>query len=256
MIDVLRISVAKERLNSIPAEERVLFFLLGYAANQIIMFQKLLLFASNSPANESVEGRVHVVQIEMLLRLMIGFVWEAWNLIKKRFLKQPVGRDYQSLLDEGGKRALSGLKKQFDNSTLIHTLRNNFAFRLPKTEDMEAAFKLAYNDASFDDTWSLYLSKDKFNSLYLLSDVVVIHAIFKSIGESDFAAGQRKIMEEVTAAANGVVDFVHAFTAALWKKHIASHMDATVCAKIPNAPKIFEVQLPFFVELADNTQER
>jgi hypothetical protein len=184
-IDILRISVPKERLNSIPKEERVLFFLLGYAANQIIMFQKLLLFASNSPADESVEGQVHGVQIEMLLRLMIGFVWEAWYLIRKRFLEQPVGRDYQGLLDEDGKRALSGLKKQFDNSTLIHTFRNNFAFHLPKTEDMEAAFKLAYSDANFDDTWSLYFSKDKFNSLYLVSDVVLIHAIFKSIGESD-----------------------------------------------------------------------
>jgi len=120
---------------------------------------------------------------------------------------------------------------------------------------LEAAFKLAYDDSNFDDTWNLYFSKDKFNSLYLLSDVVLIHAIFKSIGESDFAAGQRKIMEEVTAAANGIVDFVHAFTAALWKRHIASHMDATVCAKIPNAPKISEVQLPFFVELADSNRQ-
>jgi hypothetical protein len=255
MIDILRIPIPKERLNSIPENERALFFLLGYAANQIIMFQKLLLFAVNSPTNESVEGQVHGVQIEMLLRLMVGIIWETWNLITKRFIQQPIGREYQDLLDDAGKRALSDLKKQFGKSNLIATLRNNFAFHLPKTEEMEAAFKAAYNDPNFDEEWNLYFSRDKFNSLYLLSDIVLIHAIFNSIDESDFAAGQRRIMQEVTAAANGMVEFIHAFTTALWKRHIAPHMDATVCATIENAPGIFEVQLPFFVELSDRPRE-
>jgi hypothetical protein len=47
-VDVLQIPVPKERLLAVPKEERALFFMLGYAANQIIMFQKLLIFSCNT----------------------------------------------------------------------------------------------------------------------------------------------------------------------------------------------------------------
>ena len=47
MIQVYRIPVPKERLRKMPKDERVLFLLLGYAANQLSMLQKLLNFATN-----------------------------------------------------------------------------------------------------------------------------------------------------------------------------------------------------------------
>ena len=47
MIDIYRIKFPKERLQDLTTEERSLFFLLGYAANQIAIFKKLTVFATN-----------------------------------------------------------------------------------------------------------------------------------------------------------------------------------------------------------------
>ena len=42
MIDIYRIKFPKEKLREFSSEERSLLFLLGYAANQIAVFKKLV----------------------------------------------------------------------------------------------------------------------------------------------------------------------------------------------------------------------
>ena len=202
VIDVLQIPVPKERLHAVPKEERALFFMLGYAANQIIMFQKLLIFSTNSTPSDPVDTRLSAVQTEMLLRLMMGVLFEAWLLIEKRFVGRPIGRDYQPLLDNEGQQALADLKKQFGASNLLATIRNNFAFHFPNEDEVEDAFQAAFDDANFDDEWNLFFAKNKFNSSFMLCDVVFVHALFKSLGEDDWAVGQMKIMKEVHAPAS------------------------------------------------------
>src|ERR1700730_18492696 len=72
MIQVYRIPVPKERLRAMPKDERVLFLLLGYVANQLSMLQKLLTFATNRTPAEEVERHATGVQTQMLIRLTAG----------------------------------------------------------------------------------------------------------------------------------------------------------------------------------------
>jgi hypothetical protein len=51
-VDVLQIEVPKDCLRAMPKEERALFFMLGYAANQFTMFQKLLVFSTADPVDD------------------------------------------------------------------------------------------------------------------------------------------------------------------------------------------------------------
>jgi hypothetical protein len=92
---MIEIPLSKERFEAIPKDERVLFLLLGYAANQITMFRKLLIFSSNKTPDDEVEQRIFGAQTQMLARFLIGIEHEAWKLIDKRFLSSPIGRDYQ-----------------------------------------------------------------------------------------------------------------------------------------------------------------
>ena len=110
--DVLRISVSKDRLRQMPADERALFILLGYAANQLSVFTKLVIFSSNKDG-AGVEQTLSAAQTQMLLRVVIGFLNEAWMLVQNRFLMQPLGKTYIPLLDAGGQAALTKLKKAF-----------------------------------------------------------------------------------------------------------------------------------------------
>lgn len=235
-----------------PKEERSLFFMLGYTANQIILFQKLLIFSVNGMPSDPVDIKLSAVQTEMLLRLMMGVLFEGWRLIEKRFIGRPIGRDYQPLLDNEGRQALMDLKKQFGTSNLLATIRNHFAFHFPNSDEVEIAFDSAFNDENFDDEWNLFFARNKFNSQYMLCEVVFVHALFKALGEDDWTAGQTKIMKEVHAASDNMVKFIHGFTAALWKNRIGPEMLAHVQTRIDDVPDLQSVVLPFFVAVRDD----
>jgi hypothetical protein len=113
MIRVVQIPLPKDRLRAVSKEERSLFLLLGYAANQITMFQKLLIFSSNRTPSEAVEQRISGAQTQMLVRFLIGALHEAWLLIQKRFLGVPLGREYQDRLNQTGREALDGSEEIF-----------------------------------------------------------------------------------------------------------------------------------------------
>src|SRR5713226_7460515 len=86
VIDVMRISLPKDRLTAMPKEERALFFVLGYAANQITVLSKLVIFSTNKTPSNPVEQQLSNAQSQILARVAIGVLAEAWELIRKRFL--------------------------------------------------------------------------------------------------------------------------------------------------------------------------
>jgi hypothetical protein len=117
MIDIYRIKFPKERLSELTSEERSLFFLLGYAANQIANFKKLTVFATNIDSEPQVRSRVEAAQSQILVRHLVGVVAEAWELIDKRFLNKPIGNEYRSSrLGPLGLSSIEALQKQFGST--------------------------------------------------------------------------------------------------------------------------------------------
>lgn len=232
-----------------PPEERVLMLLLGYAANQLLMLQKLLHFATCHDPEIEIEELAEVIQTHMLVRLTAGALNEAWKLVRTRFIETPVARNYLAKLDELGKNAFEGLKRQFAGSTLLSDVRNNFGFHYPDNDMVEAAFEAAIGDAEFAGLWNLYFSEHAYNSLFLLSDLIYVHGIGKLAGTVTLEEGHRKLMGEVSAAAMNFVGFAKSLFAAIWLEHIGSEMVAEEVVKIDVAPDIDSVRLPFFVEI-------
>jgi len=232
-----------------PKDERALLLLLGYAANQVSMLQKLLNFATNHTWSFEVEQVATGVQTQMLARLMAGALNEAWILVSTRFIQNPLSRDYLSRLDPGGKQALDALKQLFGRSNLLNAVRNNFAFHYPDTDQVEAAFDAALDDRDLDDLWNLYFSHHGFNSLFLLSDLVIAHGVSRAAAGADLVQGHTKFMGEMSAAAEHLMEFAKAYMAAAWHKHFGQEMLAKDVVSITGAPNVDEVILPFFVEL-------
>ncbi|HEY0219085.1 MAG TPA: hypothetical protein VGC26_04860, partial [Afipia sp.] len=114
MIQVFRIPISKKNLEALSADERVLLLLLGSVANQLLMMEKLLTFSvrHGEPANV-VEQYANGIQTQMILRLMMGQLHEAREVIVTRFNKNPFNVEYRKLLDEGGLTALAELDRQF-----------------------------------------------------------------------------------------------------------------------------------------------
>ena len=106
MLDILRLPMPKETLSRMIPEERSLFLLLGYSSNQVNVLWKLVIIATNHTPNDPIEQRVSGAQTQILVRLTIGAMWEAWRLVESRFLRTKVGRSYVPLLDTPAREAL------------------------------------------------------------------------------------------------------------------------------------------------------
>jgi hypothetical protein len=155
MLDILQLPMPKETFAKMTLEERSLFLLLGYASNQVNVLWKLVIIATNQTPANHIEQRVSGAQTQILVRLTIGAMWEAWRLVE-RFLKGKTGRDYVPLLDKPAGEALDRLKKRFANSP-IAAVRNNFAFHHPSNEQMEKAFQMAFANKDGEEIdWSVF----------------------------------------------------------------------------------------------------
>jgi hypothetical protein len=251
MIKVLRIPVPKERMRAMPADERALLILLGYVANQINLLSKLVIFSSNKTP-DGVEQALSGAQTQMLARLVIGVLNEGWELISKRFLGSPIGREYRPRLDAGGAAALDELQKTFGGSNLINKIRSSYAFHHPYSDDVNAAFETAANDAAWDNDWNWFFSHSGYNSFYFLSDFIIMHGMLAAAGETDLISAQEKIMSAVRSVSENMSQFIMALIAAFWLKHFGAEMTGEVAANITDAPSAFDVWIPFFMEIPDS----
>lgn len=249
MIKVYRIPVPKDRLRAMPKDERVLLLLLGYAANQLSMLQKFLNFATNRTPEAEFEQHATGSQTQMLVRLLVGSLNEAWLLISTRFLQQPFAKEYLAKIDAGGLEALEALKRQFGGSNLLNAVRNSYAFHYPRTDEAEAAFDAACNNPDVDDCWNLYFSHHGFNSSFFLSDLIFIHGISGKVQGATLDAAQRKLMQEASAASSNLIEFAKAFFAAAWLQHFGTEILAKDVVTVADAPDVDQVWLPFFVEV-------
>ena len=82
-----------------------------------------------------------------------------------------------------------------------------------------------------------------------MSELIILHGILKEIGKSNLISAQECLMLEVKTALNEMTTLIMALTAAIWRKHFGEEFEAVVCAKVAEAPGVFEFWLPFFVEV-------
>lgn len=249
MIQIYSIPVPKDKLRSMPKDERALLLLLGYAANQLAMLQKLLMFCTNATPPDALEETLAAVQTQMMLRLAIGVLNEAWLLISLRFIGSPVGKAHESSLDAGGRQALANLRRQFGGSNLLNKIRNNFAFHYPHNDDVEKIFQLACSGPDMDEHLSLHFSHHGFNSMFLLSDLIFVAGIHDQVRDTAHLHPQETIMKETMSATGDIIEFSKAYTAMIWKKYFGAEMLASGIHTIVTAPHVDDVSIPFFVEV-------
>jgi hypothetical protein len=247
VINVYRIPLPKESLRAMSKDERVLVLLLGYAANQIAMMCKLVMFATNKTPEDRVEQNAASVQTQMLARLTIGVANEAWELVRTRFLESLVGKEYATRLNANGQQALARLKGVFASSNMLSKIRTNYAFHHPRSDSVERAFEVTCSASEFDDDWNIYLSDNNLNSMFFISDLVILHGILDVTDESNLIAAQERVMNEVAKVAEALTIFAFSFLEAVIVKHFNAQLAVELCAKL-NAPNVMDPYLPFFVQ--------
>ncbi|TWA98974.1 hypothetical protein FBZ96_105653 [Bradyrhizobium stylosanthis] len=71
------------------------------------------------------------------------------------------------------------LKRQFGDSNLLATIRNNFACHHPKSDDVQDASCTAADDQRFDEPWCFYFSQHGYNTMFIQSDLIISQGFFE-----------------------------------------------------------------------------
>ena len=76
---------------AMPARERAMFLLLGYAANQVAFYSKLTILSTNYNSADEVENTLSAAQSLMIVRTVAGVLHETWDGIIRKALPQLAG---------------------------------------------------------------------------------------------------------------------------------------------------------------------
>jgi hypothetical protein len=251
VINVMRVPVPPDLLRKMTNEERVFFLLMGHAENQISVMFKVLRFAANNDLADQIKQLVVGTQMQIILRIVIGLLYEAWiKLVNDRFLNRV---NVNVELTEKGKQVVAELNTHFSESGLLGQIRNAFAFHYPNDEYMNGAFKAAAADEELADHWNWYLSNARTNTCYYVSELVLLHAIMKATKEASLEAAQRKLMEEVNKVYGLLIHLFDEIGHAYMTKYFPNPVPGYRVAAIEDAPNFYEFTLPFyaFVQEAD-----
>ena len=255
MIDVHRVPVPPALLKKMTNEERTFFLLMGHAENQISIMYKVLRFSTNFESENKERQLTSSNQTQVLLRLLIGLMYEAWiKLITERFLKRA---NITVTLSAKGDEAVTALRAHFNESSLLGTIRNSFAFHYPNDEFMNQAFKLAAADDSLKDEWFWYLSGARTNTSYFASELVFLHAIMKAAGAATLEDAQNQLMKEATTVYGLLVDLFDDIMRSYLEKYFPKPLTLYRVASITDAPTLTEFVLPFYASdpLADGVMQ-
>ena len=225
--------------------------LLGYAANQINFVAKLVLLSSNGDGHTESEQKLSGGQTQMSLRILIGALNEAWELVRKRFLGAPFGKTYRPLLDQDGAEASARLNKRAGAGGLFSDLRNAWIFHHPDADGVaEAACAAALADPMCDVEWNWYFSPSNYNSFFYPSEMVTLHGIARILKAKDLIEAH-KLLASVMDVATDVNHVIYAIIAVLYTQNIGPELLSDAPLDITTAPTIFDVWVPFFVEVPD-----
>jgi hypothetical protein len=172
--------------------------------------------------------------------------------VRKRFLSAPFAKTYRPLLDKEGADALARLNKRTGAGGLFSDVRNVWIFHHPDEDGIaEAACAAALADPMCDVEWNWYFSPSNYNSFFYPSEMVALHGIARILAAQDLIEAQHKLMASVIDVATDMNHVVYAIISVLYTKNIGPELLSDAPVDIRTAPSIFDVWVPFFVEVPD-----
>jgi hypothetical protein len=254
MTKVYKIDLTKGKLAAMAAEERQLLLLLGHAANEINVLQKLILMASQATPELKFVDHVQAGQVFVLMRTLIGKLHEAWELFVKRFQSAPqISAKYRSKLNTEAITALESLKRHFGKQSPLTLIRNGFSFHY---YDEKGLVEKSFQDIPSDDSWHFYLSNITGNCFYYASELVVAAAVINlanpAINNAELYLAQserafRGLCELIISVSEQIMTLFGQCIAEIVSENL-SDTEISDPVEIVGAPSLGSIQIPFFID--------
>jgi hypothetical protein len=128
--------LTKEQLTSLPAADLECLLRLGWATNDLMLFQRLVGSIVNSEPISNVARDVWLVQLTTAIISLAGKTFEALDVFQRFFLKNPMGLEYREKMSAEGVAALEELRSSIGKNGPLAAVRNQFSFHFHRDNEL------------------------------------------------------------------------------------------------------------------------
>ncbi len=239
-LEITRVVFSKANFDKIPANERVFMVQFSMFANEISMLHKFIVFSNYHKEGETILTAQNT-QSFFLLKTLAGKLYEGYEIVRKNYFKNQLSKQYDSLLPEESRRALSSLKSYFVGDNLIKKIRNKYAFH----NDMDPV-REQLGTIPDDEELDIYLASDHGNSLYSMAHIVSSYALFNEVDPSDHLQALDRIFKEILEVASNFLTFADGILVEIWGKY-RIQIESMTEIDLEGIQNIDSVKLPYFV---------
>jgi hypothetical protein len=242
-----RVTISKEKFDSIPEPERLLFILFGHLIFEINTLLRLFLWSSSFENIRNEEMNARMAQGLVIARVLIGKLNEAYRLIKNHYNRE-IAKIYNPLLNDAARKAFSHLKSYFSNSNLINAVRNKYAFHYSHAELANILMQIPPND-----NLVFYLSQDSRNSFFCSAEKIVSNAMLEAIEPGSPDKAQERLQKETIEITKSLATFLQWYMDTVMIKYLGRSLEemGAIEIRIPKLPKDTEMELPYFLSFEE-----
>lgn len=178
---IIQIEIDEASLQKLGNRQRNQLVGCMHAHNELTILNRILMFSMNSTGEGELHDSTQSVQMWCLLQVLVGKLFETWNMLNERFLTaQPEDPALVGLSDQH-KASLAWLREYFgDNArkeNALRTIRDKAAFHYDKLNLQQAVTNLAERENA------IYLAQHPANSLYYVGSALVFRTVFAMIAD-------------------------------------------------------------------------
>jgi hypothetical protein len=163
-----------------------------HAHNELAALNRVLIFSMNNTGQGELHDSSQTVQMWMILQILVGKIFETWNMISDRFLTAVPEDSAIGSLSVDHRGSLDWLKDYFGadskKTNALRIIRDRAAFHYDKLNLSTASQNMGENENA------IYLASHPANSLYYFGSALVFRTIFATIGQAHDKDGAASTM--------------------------------------------------------------
>ncbi len=242
-MDICEIKITKAELQTLTDFERTLVLQFGHVCNELTFLNKLLIVVNGANAL-GLEKTAMDMQTMIVIRLYVGKLFEAWQMLERDYLSNPLSRSLD--IEPRGAASLEAMKVYFGRKNLLCGLRNNFSFHYSSKHLSKAM-------DSFDDSreFQLFCGQTYANTLHSYSEEFVTVSMLEASGEKTLQLAMNKIGEDLVSIGGKMIDFLGYSLAAIFEYRLGKsrHDLESLIHKIEPKANIEVFRVPFFFQV-------
>jgi hypothetical protein len=205
-LNIYQLKTERAALDAMPEDARRIYLLFGHVANEINTLNRLLIFSIKSHEHPVLRAFAEA-RAATITRFLCGTTTEGYLAVERYILKGKFGQTYLPHISPRGRETLAAVRREPDNTKLIAAIRNNFAFHLPKAEQIDTAYSLLPPDTDL----SIYSDRPRHTSMNIMSIVMMTRGMLDCTGQPKGMSDQdamKMIIDDVLAKSKYLNDFI------------------------------------------------